>query len=151
MSTYHRRVQTLQVLLSGSPPIASHANEAYVIDGELEEAGKTVKIPQLPRRRLLQILHTTRSLDSSLACFLNHHGITPNRKSLGGYLIELETIPVPGPIGALPAASRTRYQQNIVKLRNRYMHEAGAFPATDGEIMTLLSEMHSCLTDVLNL
>ncbi len=31
------------------------------------------------------------------------------------------------------------------------MHEAGAFPSSEGEIMQLLSEMHTCVVEVLAL
>jgi hypothetical protein len=46
---------------------------------------------------------------------------------------------------------RQRFQASIVASRNRYMHEAGAFPASDYEIRMLLAEMEHCLAVVLAL
>jgi hypothetical protein len=38
------------------------------------------------------------------------------------------------------------FQGRIVNVRNRYMHEAGAFPVAPSEISNLLSNMDACLT-----
>jgi len=149
MSAYSRRVQTVRALVVGSV-IAANAIQLAAVESELEAAAATTRIPQLPRRRLLQILHTTRALDSSLREFLTFYGVAPGN-SLGAYLTRLRDNNGHPDIAALPAASRTRFQNQIVNLRNRYMHEAGAFPASDGETMQLLSEMHDCLVEVLAL
>ena len=149
MSGYSRRVQTVRALVAGSV-IAANTIQMTAIDLELEEAAKTVRIPQPSRRRLLQVLHTTRALDSSLREFLAVHQVPPGN-SLGSYLKRLRDNNAHPVIAPLPAASRTRFQTRIVDLRNRYMHEAGAFPATKGETMQLLSEMHECLVEVLAL
>jgi hypothetical protein len=53
-----------------------------------------------------------------------------------------------GEYGALTAAEQKDYQANLVKERNKYMHEAGAMPhkvAAD----SLLNEMHTCIATVL--
>jgi len=50
-----------------------------------------------------------------------------------------------------PAGKAGYYQGSIVNIRNRYMHEAGAFPTTQGQISSLLSEMQACLTQAFRL
>jgi len=149
MSTYSRRVETVRALVAGSV-IASNAVQAAAIDRELNAAGVTTRVPQLQRRRILQVLHTTRALDCSLREFLTYHGIAPGR-SLGTFLTRLQNNHGHPAIAPLPAASRNRFQTRIVDPRNRYIHEADEYPATDGETMRLLSEMHGCLVEVLSL
>lgn len=48
---------------------------------------------------------------------------------------------------ASDSACPPAYQINIVGPRNRYMHEAGSLPASEGQITQILSEMHTCLTE----
>jgi hypothetical protein len=98
---------------------------------------------------LLQVLHSTRALDSTLAVFTSYYAISVPRPSLGGYLRELTRHHVPG-LGLLRESDRAQYKRTIVDKRNLYMHEAGTFPSR-GEISFLLSEMHACLARVLAL
>ena len=102
------------------------------------------------RRQLLKVI---RSLQSStrMSAFVGHHGARKGGaappKTLGAYLIALEQHSVVG-LGALTAAQRAHFYLRIVKVRNTYMHEAGAVPSTDVDVQSLLSEMHACLTVV---
>jgi len=97
---------------------------------------------------LLQVLHSTRALDTGLATLLNAGGVVPAR-SLGGMLRQLE---MPGVHGnQLPAGSAAYFQTYIVDDRNWYMHEAGTFPAASSEIAALLSEMEACLMQAISL
>lgn len=150
MSVYQRRVNTIRALVAGSV-ISTNPALLARIDQELQEVYRVVRVPQLPRRRLLQVLHTTRSLDSGLAFFLQHHAVPHPGRALGSYLRALVQNAGHPVLAPLPVGARTHYQASIVDVRNRYMHEAGAFPGTDGEIMTLLSEMDACLAQVLSL
>ena len=150
MSIYRRRVETIRALVAGSV-VARNAPMYGLIDQELQEVYNVVRVPQLHRRRLLQVLHTTRSLDSGLAEFVRYHQLPHPGRSLGQYLTALSRNNAHTLLAPLPGGARARYQVSIVNVRNRYMHEAGAFPATDGEIMTLLSEMDACLVQVLSL
>lgn len=150
MSAYKRRVDTLKALVAGSV-IGTHSAENTLIEEEFDEAGSTMRVPQLRRRKLLQVLHTTRALDSALKCFLTHHGIPLGGRSLGSYLTGLKNNAGHTTLSPLLEVSRLRYQTNIADPRNQYMHQAGAYPNTDGDIMTLVSEMHACLTEVLAL
>jgi hypothetical protein len=109
MSAYSRRVQTVRALVAGSV-IAANAIQLAAIELELEAAADTTRIPQLPRRRLLQVLHTTRALDSSLREFLAFHGVAAGN-SLGSYLTRLRNNNGHPVIAPLPAASRTRFQK----------------------------------------
>jgi len=109
-------------------------------------------------RRLLQILHSTRALDSTLAAFIKNYGYTdpsdPSKKvkSLYGYLYLIcFGNPATANIRRLKKSDLDKYQQKIVNERNRYMHEADAFPINDLEILLLLSEMNECLAKVFSL
>jgi len=49
-----------------------------------------------------------------------------------------------------PLAEATQLERSA-RPRNRLMHEAGAYPTNDAEILGLLAEMQDCLTIVLSL
>jgi hypothetical protein len=91
---------------------------------------------------LLAVLHTTRTLDTSLAEILLHKGWISTPQSLGKYLIQLNSHNVLSP------GEKNYYNVSIVKSRNKYMHEAGAMP-TQIEADRILSEMHACLSIIL--
>lgn len=91
------------------------------------------------RRQLLQVLHSTRALDTSLKEYLASQGIPSSGSSLGSYLYALANHSILA-IAKLPKSDQQRYQLKIVDERNRYMHQAGACPASDAEIRILLSE-----------
>jgi hypothetical protein len=59
--------------------------------------------------------------------------------------------PATANIRRLKESDLKNYQQKIVNERNRYMHEADAFPIDDLEILLLLSEMNECLAKVFSL
>jgi hypothetical protein len=147
------RVRTLQALVSGMPCLAAHAQFPH-IQAEFGEVYGVRKVRRKTRRRLLEVLHSTRALDSTLAAFIGHHGCcSPGKKppkSLGQYLFALHNHTVGG-LGHLADAHRRRFASNIVDPRNLYMHQAGAFPMADTDIQLLLSEMHACLSVVARL
>ena len=148
---HKQRVRTLQALVAGLPAVSSSPVGSIVV-AEFGEVYLTRKVRIRPRRRLLEIVHAARALDSALAQFVNYHGCkAPKQKklprNLGAYLIALERHSVPG-LGTFAAAQTQSFQQNIVDVRNHYMHEAGAAPSTDTEAATLLAHMAACLTAV---
>jgi hypothetical protein len=147
------RVRTLQALVAGMPCIAAHPNLPS-IKSEFAEVYAVRKVRRATRRRILEVLHSTRALDTTLATFVGHHGcrMTGNRapKSLGQYLYALRDHTISG-LGQLTEPHRHRFNSNIAAPRNRYMHEAGAFPALDSDLQQLLSEMDTCLTVVFRL
>jgi len=147
----HRsRVRALQAIVAGIPCIAAHPKHSS-IQHELGEVHRVRKVRRSDRRRLLEVIHSSRSLDTVLSAFVGHHGARKGGaappKNLGAYLIALEQHSVVG-LGALTAAQRAHFYLRIVKVRNTYMHEAGAVPSTDVDVQSLLSEMHACLTVV---
>lgn len=149
MSVHSRRVAAIQALVVGSPALSAPGLIPRIV-AEFREVGLCRAVHSRNRRRVLQILHSTRALDSALKGFAAHHACTARPPSLGGYLRAF-CRPVPGVTGQLSSADYLTFRQRIVDRRNHYMHEAGAFPATDTEVMTLLSDMHHCLTTVLAL
>lgn len=147
-----KRIDTITALViaKGFP-----GNTTSTICDEFSSVKSVESHPALNRRWLLQVLHSTRALDSCLKATTILGGCLPaqtNRRSLGGYLHALKNGPVNPPLtNTLPAASLTAYQGAIVGVRNKYMHEAGAYPATETEVGTLLSCMESCVVEVLRL
>jgi len=145
MSDHKKRIDTLLVLIAGSPISGdvSYTN----IKGEFAEVSKVKRISYKNRYRLLQVLHSTRALDTSLKVFTAIKGYGDGH-SLGNYLHNLSNPPTRS-LNPLPAHRAQHYQKNIVMIRNRFMHQAGTYPNGDEEIRKLLSEMHDCLATVL--
>jgi|WetSurMetagenome_2_1015567.scaffolds.fasta_scaffold682117_2 hypothetical protein len=116
MSDCKRRLDAIRCLVVGSVVSADH--DYTNILGELNEVERVRKVVEKARRRLLQILHTTRTLDSLLLAYMRQKGIAlgHNTMSLGGYLNALSAN------GRITTAAVQRYQRNIVDVRNRYMH-----------------------------
>jgi hypothetical protein len=145
MATHRRRIAALKALVSGS--VLGGTPTEPTINGEFDQVVASGHVRILQRRYLLQVLHSTRALDSALRAFVAHHGIPSTGSSLGSYLHALQTHTHMG-LGRLPAARRTHYQNNIVDVRNLFMHEAGTAPANDAALATLVSEMQACLAEV---
>ena len=150
MATHRQRIIALQTLVAGSV-IAGTPQEA-VVNNEFGEVIASGYVRRIPRRYLLQVLHSTRALDSALLAFLLHYGIAPPlpQRALGRYLRALRDHALLV-IGTLPEARRAHYQNAIVNLRNDYMHRAGAAPNNDVEVATLVAEMEACLAEVFTL
>lgn len=148
MSDSKQRVQFMQSLVAGSP--VSSTPKHSDIQAEFDEVLLVRRVLKQSRKRLLQVLHSTRALDSTLKEFTALHGCLPHPPSLGRYLYELRDGNCTS-LGQISERERHRYQTKIVNLRNTYMHEAGLMPANDSEILTLLAEMQACLQRVLSL
>lgn len=148
--SFHRaRVDTIRAIVAGSPSVSAHHSFA-AISGELDEVKSLMHIGLVRRRHLLAVLHATRALDVTLKTFVAELGLH-NRPStsLGKSLKYIEQS-APTVLGSA-FTMRQRFQTSIVASRNRYMHEAGAFPSSDNEIRILLAEMEHCLSVVLSL
>lgn len=145
VSGYRARVTALQALVAGSKIPARHTTPLL---RELEEVYVARRVSRVPRRLLLQVLHSTRGLDGSLNAFIAAAGEKPGT-SLGRMLTQLESKGLGG--RKLPNGTAAQFQKRIVDERNRFMHQADVYPTHDGEIATLLSEMHACLTQVFRL
>ena len=148
MSDSKRRVRFIQSLVAGSP--VSGTRKHADIQAEFDEVLLARRVLKRSRKRLLQVLHSTRALDSTLKEFTDLHGCPPGPSSLGSYLHKLKSGKCASP-GRISEQERDHYQAEIVDLRNRYMHEAGLMPANDSEVLTLLAEMEACLQRVLSL
>ena len=150
---YKARVRTLQALVMGTSCLATHT-KLQNIQSEFNEVYAVRKVRRGTRRRILEVLHSTRALDTALGAFVGYYGCrVPGcsaPRSLGQYLKALRHHSVAG-LRQLTKTDQKRFQSGIVDLRNQYMHEAGAFPAADAEIQVLLAEMHTCLTVVFRL
>jgi hypothetical protein len=148
VANHRQRITALQALVAGSAlgalPVAA------TIQNEFEQVALSGRVRILNRRFILQILHSTRALDSALRSFVLHHAIPNGGNSLGGYLHALVHHLLPH-LNTLPAARRLHFQNQIVAIRNRYLHEAGTFPANDQALATLVGEMEACLTEVFSL
>jgi hypothetical protein len=146
----NNRIRTLQTLLRGSR--LRNDPRLPALTNELEEVLRVNHIVPLPRRCLMQVLYSTRTLDTTLATFLLVRGvaIAPNQRSLAGYLRRLRNPGVPG-MGQINQGEYEHYRNRIANRRNRYMHEAGTNPAGIHEVSTLLNEMHACLVRCLAL
>jgi hypothetical protein len=147
MSGYKKRIETLQVLVGGSP--VRNRPEYRDILHELNEVAGVYRVTPDQRRRFLEAIHASRALESTLSAFLQYYRIR-SKAALGSYLYEL-TKHTSTAIGQLDIADRNFYQNNIVKLRNAIAHQANKYPANDGQIRTLLSHLDQCLSRILNL
>jgi hypothetical protein len=121
---------------------------------EFAEAHTVRRVRKATRRQLLEILHSTRALDTALAAFIDHHGCRDGKgrvpHSLGQYLFALRDHSVVG-LGRITGPERLQFNSAIVVPRNRYAHEAGTFPSGEAEVNSLLAEMGACLTVVTRL
>jgi hypothetical protein len=72
-----KRYRTLLATLDGSEN--NDGTKDYIsIRTELHELGGCIKVSPEKRRGLLQILHSTRALDSGLRLALRHSGLSPS-------------------------------------------------------------------------
>jgi hypothetical protein len=145
-----RRVAALSALVLGDPAIAGSPIQTR-IQQELAEVSRARSVNAKHRRWVLQVLHSTRALDSTLKSFTTHHGCAAHPPSLGKYISVLVKHTSTTLGSQLSTADAARFKKSIANVRNHYMHEAGAFPASDREVLTLLSEMADCLSTILSL
>jgi hypothetical protein len=147
------RVRTLLALVSGMPSLTANPSLQKIRD-EFAEVYAVRKVRRATRRRVLEVLHSTRALDTTLRAFVGHYGCRqpgkPLPNSLGPYLYALRDHSVAG-LGHFTEAQRLHFYSKIAGPRNQYMHEAGVFPAADADVQALLSEMHACLSAVARL
>jgi len=135
-----KRIDTLRVLISGHTILGVSTKRNALI-------GETNSIDTSSRVKgrngwLLQVLYTTRALDTCLATVATARGLAAHPPSLGEYLKVLRSHSL------ISETERAMYQANIVTHRNRYMHSAGEFP-NQLEADDLLAEMQGCLATIL--
>jgi hypothetical protein len=136
---YSKRVQTLQALIGGHPLLAV-SPDLPAITSEAQRI-KTWGRLTTDGGRLLAVLHTTRTLDTTLSALCISKS-WPKPVSMGNALTTMKKQLV------ITEGDRVKYQQGIVATRNHYMHQAGAMPnrqVTD----VLLSNTQTCLAHIL--
>lgn len=136
----------MQALVRGSCHYGAHV-EFNHIDDELSELGKCSSLQPLRRQRLLQIIHSTRALDTCLSTILRSSGVAPAH-GIGKMLHQLKALP-PHVRGYLDHATATSFSSAIAHKRNVYAHRAGSFPTSSQEVDQLVSDVHACLTIIL--
>lgn len=117
------------------------------VESELEELGNCTRTQPLKRQRLLQVIHAGRSIDTCLSIILAANGVSAGH-GIGGKLNQLKSLH-PSTRGYLDHATATAFRISIADKRNRYAHNAGAFPTSTNEVDTFVSEVHACLSMVL--
>jgi hypothetical protein len=131
---------------SALPP----STTASEITREFDEVYDVRRVRKVPRRLLLQVLHSSRALDTCLKEIVVLNGGSPP-ETLGGSIKHFAD--TAGPLGVpLKVTVPTWRQDNqrlIANERNKFMHEADVYPTTASDIAALLSNMHACLIDVL--
>lgn len=147
MANLKRRVRTIQTLIASQ---MGHLPCEPAIQRELSAIANAHHV-RGRRRELLELLHTTRALDTTLRHRLHQKGIPipQNQRGLGAYLILFVGHTAPG-VGHLVESRRASFQRSIVDKRNVFAHTADTYPSVL-EADRLLTEMHSCLTEVLRL
>ncbi len=145
MSGHKARIGAIQAIIAGSPippPLASE------IHNEFERVYQAGRIRRADRKLLLQVLHSTRGLDTGLTEYIRARGGAPPH-SLGPMLYFLRNTGLHG--NKLPEPHRQQFQADIVDKRNVYLPNAGQFPSSVAELSKLRSDMQTCLTIVFRL
>lgn len=139
------RSKTIEAIMAGSR-VATAGPVKQRLDDEWRALAESARLAR-PRRELLQVIHTSRLLDSFMASFLAHHAILYSPPpGMGNYLKALRDHSRPA-VGKLPEHRRLHHQNHVVRVRNVFMHQAGVFP-TQKQADELLSSMHVCLAEV---
>lgn len=139
--TSKKRVETIRILI-GQHPALSASTKLAALYGELNRILDSERSKR-DSSWLLSVLHTTRALDTTLSELLAAKNWTCAQPNLNEYLKVLTKQNV------LSDKERGAFSKEIVHKRNKYMHEAGAFPAKP-EADGILREMEACLTIVVS-
>jgi hypothetical protein len=142
------RVDTIRLAVQSS--IIGSTSDWAAINKEFLEVARLIRMQPLNRRNLLQILHMTRALDTTLKNLLIEKGVPlPAIPALDPYFKQLVNHSQSG-FGTLPEGRRKFFKKRIINRRNSYMHQSGRFPSSR-EIEMLLSDMDACLSEILAL
>lgn len=155
MSHHKKRAKAMEALIAGTPDL--HGQTGYPgIFHDLHELHAVRKVRMNDRRRLLEVFHAARAIDTTLRIFTKMKncklsgGKVPD--SLGEYLAALnEHSLTPTKMGTLSKALRDQYQTNIAGQRNKYFHQAGLVPPNNQAVEQFVSEVEACVAVVLAL
>ena len=136
----------MRALVKGAP---SYSVDLLMqaVDRELEELGGSTRMQPLTRQRLLQVIHASRALDTSLRAILLANNIVPNH-GIGKMLHQMRSLP-PATRGYLDYAAASGFVTSIANTRNRYAHKAASFPSSTQEVDRLVAEVHACMSMIL--
>jgi hypothetical protein len=126
---------------------ASCSSQLTTVDRELLELAGTTKVQLERRKHLMQILHATRALDTALGEVLRNYGIVPVPHSIGKRLWEFNHLPS-AHTGYLADHIVHQFRQTVCNPRNRFMHEADAFPRGHRETDAVVSAIEACFSMV---
>lgn len=140
------RHQLMQALVRGSAHYGADVRLNHV-DAELAELGGCDRIKTVHRQRLLKVLHAGRAIDTTLGVILQANGQAPNH-GIGARLKQLSSL-APATRGYMDGTTVGAYRNSVAKVRNRYAHNAGAFPTSTLETAKFVSEVHACMTLIL--
>jgi hypothetical protein len=135
-----KRVKTLGMIVGSHSLLANDPHTADIVR-ELKRVTETNRITG-SNRWLLQVLHTTRALDTYLSRVVDQCGWNATTPALGSYLVTLKSH------GVIVEQQRYGWQQKIVKPRNTYMHSANQMPAQQ-LANEILNEMDACMSVIL--
>src|ERR1700730_7058632 len=133
-----RRVLTLRAISQGARA-RTNSQVFNSIDHELQELAAVARVHPERRKNLLQLLH---ALETALKEVIRSYGLQP-AFSLGPVFKQLTQIPYGHP-GYLSIANARRFHQTVRVARNRFAHEANAFPRSAREAERVLSEIEAC-------
>lgn len=135
-----KRIGTLGMIVKSHPILVSDPRTSDVVR-ELQRVIESKRIAG-GDRWLLQVLHTTRALDTCLSRVIAQRNWTVTTPSLGAYLVKLKSE------GLIVEHQRSHWQDNIVSPRNKYMRSANQMPP-QRRADDLLDEMDACMSIVL--
>lgn len=139
---HRKRVDALKALVISAMP----AGDATVVNDEFERVCQSGMIRLPSRRWLLEVIHSCRALDTGLQTYVRQqtgHAV----RSIGGALAEARDHGIHG--NFLPIPSFDTHNAAVARVRNHFMHQAGAFPVSPTEVERLLDDMNSCLHEIL--
>jgi hypothetical protein len=140
MST-QRRVLTLRAISQGAR--ARTGSDVFNhVDQELQELAAVARVHPERRKGLLQLLHAVRALETALKEIIRSYGIQPTH-SLGPVFKQLTQLNYGSP-GYLSPGSASRFNKTVRIARNKFAHEANAFPRSAREAESILSEIEAC-------
>jgi len=117
------------------------------VDEELDEAASVRHSSPERRRHLLQVFHFCRALDTALKEVIEINGTNPE-KTLGRCFRQM----LPPPKGEMSLINQSQYDNfyaDVCEPRNRFMHEANAFPNSEYETAIHVGNIAACFCEVL--
>ncbi len=135
------RLDTLRVLIGGRSCLCN-SSRLTDIYGEINRIATSDQVPR-HNGSLLAVLYTTRTLDTLLSEIVRCKGWTAHTANLNGYLVALHNN------GIVLSSEKRGYDLELVHVRNRYMHEAGAMLRSI-DANKILNKMHACVVTIIS-